>query len=154
MIPRGFQAAWNGCSRLLNLNDLGDLNAEVAGDALQETSTDDFHIRVGKRLKRGARFFRDPNSVPRLAVTCVILYPLQMLMAFLFQESKHAGTDMNEYCTRINTLMTELVELGEADVVEDEKWRLPNLCRDVLLSDLQWLGYIRRELHRAYGRCR
>ena len=109
---------------MLGINDLGSLGTEFDDSALAETADDDFHIRIGKRLRRAAALFRNPLSIPRLAVSTLILLPLQYVMGFLFQQSKSSGTDVLEYSMRVNTTITKLVNLRGADV-EGEEWRLP-----------------------------
>ncbi len=61
LFVRGYRACFEKSEGALNLKNLGNWNdaTRATGDVDMEASNDEWHVRLGKRLRRGARFFSD-----------------------------------------------------------------------------------------------
>ena len=123
---RGFKQAFSKSESVLNINNLGEWESAIADSAIAdvEAANDDWHIRLGKRLRRGARFFGDSMCSAKLSYSQVILLPLHHLMAGYFKESKNHDTNANEMLARANRCADKLTMLMQNDIMTSDEWKL------------------------------
>ena len=154
---RGYRACWGKAREKLKIPDLEDIGAiSVSGENDIENAADEWLVRVGKRLRRGARFFSDRLCSAKMAFSLLILLPLHHLLSGFFGGSKHEFTNVNEMIGKANRCVDRITRILHADVMTSEKWTLMRCADLMVLEDQDFRKYMRRELHRELGgmKCR
>ncbi len=137
---RGFKLAFDKSADVLNVNDLGGwaaaLGADGSGDL--ETANDEWHQRLGKRLRRGARFFGDILCSAKIAFSLLILLPLHFLMTGFFKESSKKDASVNEIMSKANRCADRVTQLLHNDVLSSKEWLLMRCADGHALHDLEF----------------
>ena len=148
LLNRGFIAASPGAAKRLGVNDL---HIPPINDQLDEQADDDWHAKMGKRLRRGVKFFGQSESVPVLAFSLLLLMPYHHLMAFLFQQSRLPCTDVAELVSRICGTVTEVVTMMQDEFSCGKAYRLLRMLPQCDYTTQRWKRYMRIEMLRALG---
>jgi len=99
VLIRGYRKCFDKAKETLKIPDLGTLDeaARARGDNDIETAADEWHQRLGKRLRRGARFFADAHCCAKMAFSLLILLPLHHLLSVLFWIIKKRVHQLGRY---------------------------------------------------------
>ena len=158
VLIRGYRKCFDKAKETLKIPDLGTLDeaARARGDNDIETAADEWHQRLGKRLRRGARFFADAHCCAKMAFSLLILLPLHHLLSVFFGESKKEFTSLVDMVGRSNRCADQIHRILQADMITSAEWRLMRAADEMILGDQEFRKYMRRELHRELGglKCR
>ncbi len=137
LFVRGYRACFEKSEGALNLKNLGNWNdaTRATGDVDMEASNDEWHVRLGKRLRRGARFFSDRLCAATMTFSLLIMLPLHVFMSGVFGESKKQDVDVGDISEKNNRCADRITKLLHADIYESDEWLLMRCADREVLAD-------------------
>jgi len=150
LFPRGWLRAFGGGPRQV---PAAAPPADQDHDS-DENPQDAFHVRTGKRMRKGTRLMGDKLRALLLAFSTVLLIPLHFLMGILFEESVADDISSEMIVTTINTTMGQLCKLLVGDTLDARGvWSLLHWTESSYAdrSSQDVLLYMRTEVLRVIG---
>ena len=112
---------------------------------------DNYHVKTGKRLRRGKRKLVDTMFAAQLVFSLILLSPLHRIMAELVSQSEVGCCILHEIVSSINNQVMKLIELGSQDLRDGSAWLVMRNVPAVHVPHLpaDRLGQFRKEFLRV-----